>query len=66
MRSVRLGSVLGSGGRRVAHGLDAVVVSLLMELVARVAERQLLSLAQKPSPDGAVGDQSAAAEPTPR
>ena len=66
MRSARLASVVGSGGRRVAHRLDVVALSVLMEIAARVAERQLLSLVQKPSPDGAVGDQPAAAEPTPR
>ena len=64
--TVRLASVVGSGGRRVAHWLDVVALSVLMEIAARVAERQQRSLVQKSSPAGAVGDQLAAAEPRPR
>ncbi len=63
---MRLAGAAKAGGRRLAHGLDAAVLGVLMEIVARVVERQLLSLVQEPSPDGVAGDQSAAAELTPR
>lgn len=66
MGSVRLASAAAAGGRRVAHGLDVIVLGLLMEIVARVAERQLLSVVERPSPDVAAGDQSSSAQPAPR
>lgn len=51
--------------RRVAHGLDVMALSLLMDIVARVAERKLLSVAERQSPDAA-DDQSSPAQPTAR
>jgi hypothetical protein len=71
----RLGSAVGQrlsslmcgprgGGRRLLHGLDASLLGLLMEVVVRVIERKLLTLAGHPSPDGAAHDQgSSAVEP---
>lgn len=44
-------------GRRVLHRLDVMAVGLLMEVVARVTERKLLTLADRASPDSAAGDQ---------
>lgn len=43
-----------SQGRRVAHGVDVIAVGLAMEVVARVAERKLLSAAAHQSPDESV------------
>ena len=54
-------------GRRVIHGLDVTALGLLMEIVARVTERKLLSLVERPSPDVAAGDQcSSSPQPTAR
>jgi hypothetical protein len=65
MGSIRLvGDALGHC-RRVAHGLDGMALSLLMEIVARVAERKLLSVAERQSPDAA-DDQSSPASPAAR
>jgi len=59
-RRVRQGSQRGptawaagvvSQGRRVAHGVDVIAVGLAMEVIARVAERKLLSAAAHQSPD---------------
>jgi hypothetical protein len=43
--------------RQVVHGLDVMALGLLMELVARLTERKLLSLVDRPAPDTAAGDQ---------
>lgn len=48
------------GGRRIAHGLDVVALGLLMEVAARVAERKLLSVAERKSPGKSSSAQSAA------
>lgn len=45
------GAGLVSLGRRVAHGVDLMAVSLAMQVIARVAERKLLSAAAHQSRD---------------
>lgn len=49
-------------GRRMTHVLDGVALGVLMEIVARVAERTLLSMAKRPSPDAAARDQASFAQ----
>lgn len=61
----RLAHAALSGGRRVLHGLDVMVLGLLLEVAARVTERKLLRLAELPSPDvAASGECSSSAKPT--
>ena len=61
----RLAHAVLGGGRRVLHGLDVTVLGLLLEVVARVTERKLLRLAERPSPDvAASGECSSSAKPT--
>lgn len=55
-RAVPVGAALNRG-RRILHGLDVMAVSLLMEMVARVTERKLLSLVDRASPDSTAGNQ---------
>ena len=57
-RPVRVGHAALGRSRQVIHGLDQTALSLLMEVVARVTERKLRSLVERPSPDRAAGDES--------
>jgi hypothetical protein len=44
-------------GRRVIRHLDRQTLVLLMEIVARVTERKLLALVERPTPGVAADDQ---------
>lgn len=45
------------GSRRVIHHLDRLTLVLIMEIVARVTERKLLALVERPLPGVAADDQ---------
>lgn len=62
MGPAQLARAAQGGGRRIAHGLDVLALGLLMEVAARVVERKLLSVVERPSPEEVPGDRSSAAQ----
>lgn len=64
LEPTRLARAARGRGRQLVHVLDLATLGLLMEVVAHLTERKLLSLAERPLPNVAESDtQSPSAQP---